>query len=186
MSPNYGQNSHSTEKSINGWTTKRVALSALFVAAAIATSFISIPIFPAAPYLKYDPSGIFALLAALTWGTSSGCIVVALPWLLRAFTDPIGAVMSLVIGISGVICASVIYKRNSNKTGLIVALCASAILSIIVAIIMNIIMTPIYSGVSVDTVVKMIVPILLPFNILKFAINSIMTALLIKPLKNVL
>ena len=48
--------------------TKKIALAALFTAASLILSFIQIPIFPAAPWLMYDPSGIVCLIAALAFG----------------------------------------------------------------------------------------------------------------------
>lgn len=177
---------HSTEKSVGGWNTKRVALSALFVALAIALSYISIPIFPAAPFLKYDPSGIVCLLAALLFGSATGCVVATLPWIIRAFTNPAGALMSFVISIAGVLCASLIFGKSQNKKRLVLALVLSAIVSVIVAIVMNLIVTPAFTGVPVESVLKMILPILLPFNIMKFAINSILAGLCFAPLKKAL
>jgi riboflavin transporter FmnP len=44
----------------------------------------------------------------------------------------------------------------------------------------NLVVTPLYSAVSVDQVAAMIVPILLPFNLLKIAINCVVTFLVYK------
>lgn len=176
---------HSTTAS-SKWDAKRVAICALFTAAAIATSYISIPIFPAAPFLKYDPSGIICLLAVLLYGPATGAVVVTLPWVIRAFTNPAGALMSFVIGLGGILVAGALYKKIGQSKGLVIALVTSAIVSIILAIIMNLIVTPIFSGVPVDSVLGMIVPILLPFNIMKFAINSVVAGVAFLPLKKVL
>ena len=179
-------NAHSTGDGNGSWDTRRVALTALFVAAVIATSYISIPIFPAAPFLKYDPSGIICLLAGLLYGARTGCIVATLPWIIRAFTNPAGALMSFVIGICGVLTACLIYKKVKNRTGLILSLSLAGIVSVIAAIVMNLIVTPAFSGVSVESVLAMIVPILLPFNILKFALNSAVAGIAFLPLSKIL
>ena len=58
--------SHTTGVADSGrWSTRRIAMYALFVALAMATSFISFPILPnpAFSFLKYDPSGIVCLIA---------------------------------------------------------------------------------------------------------------------------
>lgn len=177
---------HSTEKAQGKWDTRRVAVSAMFVALAIATSFIEIPIFPAAPFLKFDPSGIFVLLAALLYGTGTGCVVATLPWVFRLFTNPAGALMSFMMGITGVIVASLIYKKVPNTKGLVVALVCATIASVLMACVANLIVTPIYTGVSVEAVAAMIVPIIIPFNIMKFTIDAVVAGLVFVPLKTIL
>ncbi len=186
MSVNLLSNSHSTGDGSGAWNTRSIALSALFVAAAIATSYISIPIFPAAPFLKYDPSGIICLLAGLLFGVRTGAVVAALPWIIRALTNPAGAIMSFVISVAGVLCASLIYKASPTRRGLIISLVASALLSVLVAIGMNLIVTPAFSGVDIEAVLAMIVPILLPFNIIKFLLNSVIVALVFEPISKLL
>ncbi|BBA48723.1 hypothetical protein BBJK_02553 [Bifidobacterium bifidum LMG 13195] len=62
---------HSTGVADSGrWSTRRIAMYALFVALAMATSFISFPILPnpAFSFLKYDPSGIVCLIAGFAYG----------------------------------------------------------------------------------------------------------------------
>ena len=58
-------NEHSTGVADSGrWSTKRIAMYALFVALAMAVSLIEFPIIPGVQWLKYDPSGIVCLVAA--------------------------------------------------------------------------------------------------------------------------
>lgn len=177
---------HSTESANGKWDTKRVAVSAMFVALAIATSFIEIAIFPAAPFLKFDPSGIFVLLAALLYGMGTGCVVATLPWVFRLFTNPAGALMSFMMGITGVIVACLIYKRKSDTAGLVIALVCATIASVLMACIANLVVTPLYTGVDVATVAAMIVPIIIPFNIMKFTIDAVVAGLVFVPLKKIL
>ena len=55
--------SHTTGVADSGrWSTRRIAMYALFVALAMVTSFIEFPITPVT-WLKYDPSGIVCLMA---------------------------------------------------------------------------------------------------------------------------
>lgn len=178
-------NSHSTGDGRGNWDTKRIATCSIFVALSIVTSFIEIPIFPAAPFLKYDPSGIFCLLAALQFSTSTGAIVVLLPWIFRIFTDPAGAIMSLFMGLCGVlVCGNVYSKLKSNKK-LFLSLFLAALASILAAMVANLIVTPLYTGVSVDTVAKMLIPIILPFNLIKFSINSTLAGIIFTRMKKV-
>ena len=94
--------------------------------------------------------------------------------------------MSFVISVAGVLCASLIYKASPTRRGLIISLVASALLSVLVAIGMNLIVTPAFSGVDIEAVLAMIVPILLPFNIIKFLLNSVIVALVFEPISKLL
>ena len=49
----------------------------------------------------------------------------------------------------------------------------------------NIVVTPLYTAVSTADVIAMIVPILLPFNALKIVINCVVTALIQKPISQI-
>lgn len=178
--------SHSTGDENGNWNTKKIAICALFSCLAIATSYISIPIFPLAPFLKYDPSGVICLICALIYGTSAGCIVTAIPWIIRAFTNPVGALMSFVVMVPTILVASLIFKGNKSNSKLVLSLVISAFVAVIIAILANLIITPLYSGMSFETVKDMIVPILLPFNALKFALNGILAYLLYHPLRKIL
>jgi riboflavin transporter len=62
----------------------------------------------------------------------------------------------------------------------------AVIASVAMAAIANLIVTPAYTGVSIDAVLAMIVPIIIPFNLLKFSINSIIAGLLYVSLNKVL
>ena len=177
---------HTTGDGQGSWNTKRVAVSAFFVALSIATSFIEIPIFPAAPFLKYDPSGIFCLLAGLIWGPATGCVVAALPWVFRLFTNPAGAVMSLAMGLAGVLVASLLYKFKQGNAWLVVSLVVAVVASVVMSVLANMVVTPAYTGVPLETVLQMIVPIIIPFNLLKFTINSVVAGIVFTPLKKAL
>ncbi len=53
---------HATTASSNGWSTKRIAILAMLcAAAAISTMVLQFPLIPGVTFLKYDPSGVFAL-----------------------------------------------------------------------------------------------------------------------------
>ena len=61
---------HSTSEQ-GTWTTKRIAITALFCSvAAICTLMVEFPILPGVTWLKYDPSGIVALVAGFAFGRS--------------------------------------------------------------------------------------------------------------------
>lgn len=173
--------SHSTTGS-GTWSTRRIAVYALFVAMALALSFISVPLMPAAPFLQYDPSGIVALIAGFAFGPSAAAIVTVLTWLPHLFTNPFGAIMAILVTGGASIPAAIVYKRRRAFTGAVIGLLLGDVIAIALAIVGNLIITPLYSpGITVADVIGMIVPFLLPFNLLKMAINTIVTITAYKP-----
>lgn len=185
---NSRHDTHATTAS-GGWSTKRIATTALFCAvAAIATLFIEFPILPGVTFLKYDPSAIVALVAGFAFGPSTGAIVSILPYLVHLATQSgvYGAFMAIVATLSLVLPASLVYQRNTTFKGAIAGLLVGAVVCIAVTIAANIVVTPLYMGAPRETVIAMIVPVLLPFNVIKVALNCVITALVYKPLSKAL
>lgn len=170
----------------NTVNTKKLALAALFTAASLILSFIQIPIFPAAPWLMYDPSGIVCLIAALAFGPKLGAAVAIISWLPRVFLDPFGAPMGMVSTCALIIPAALIYARSRTRAASIAGMIAGAVLSVAVTCALNLVVTPLYTAVTMMDVVAMILPILLPFNALKMAINVVAGQVLLAPCMNVL
>lgn len=177
---------HSTRTHEATWSTQRLAHTALLVALALVLSFVELPIFPAAPYLKYDPSGIVCLLAGLAFGPATGAAVAILPWLVHLFVEPFGALMGMLCSAACVIPASLAYRARPTRAGLIGALVASGAIATCAAIVGNLLITPLYSGMSAAQVATLIVPILLPFNVMKVVINAVVAALALRPVRAML
>ncbi len=175
------QSSHATGASSGAWTPRNVAICALFCALALVLSFVELPIFPAAPYLKYDPSGIVGLCAGLAFGPGIGAVVAVLPWIVHLFVEPFGAIMALFCSVVAVVPAALIYRARPTTGGLVLALVVSGVLALVAAILGNLVITPLYSGMPVEGVIAIIVPILIPFNLLKICINAVLAAVALVP-----
>ncbi len=172
-----------------GWSTKRIATTALFCAvAAIATLFLEFPILPGVTFLKYDPSAIVALVAGFAFGPSTGVLVSVLPYLVHLATQSgvYGALMAIIATLSLVLPASLVYQRNTSFKGAITGMVVGGVVCLAVVLAANIVITPLYMGAPRETVIGMIVPALLPFNLLKVVINCVVTALVYKPLSKAL
>lgn len=179
---------HSTTAA-GGWSTKRIAVTALFCAvAAICTLFIEFPILPGVTFLKYDPSAIPALIAGFAFGPGTGAVVSILPYLVHLATESglYGTIMAIIATITLVLPASLVYQRNTTMRGAIMGLFIGAVVCLAAVILANIIVTPLYMGAPRETVISMIVPVLLPFNVIKIALNCIVTALVYKPISKAL
>ena len=161
--------------------TQRIAMYALFVALAMAVSFIEIPLMPAAPWLKYDPSGIVCILAGFAFGPSGAVIVSVLGFVPHLFVNPLGAVMAILVALGYSLPVAFIYRRRSTRTGALTGILLGAAVALAAAIVGNLFITPLYAHMSMQQVASMIVPILLPFNLLKFAINGVVSFLCYRP-----
>ncbi|MCH4083469.1 MAG: ECF transporter S component [Olsenella sp.] len=180
---------HSTTEQGSGWSTKRIAVTALFCAlAAICTLFIEFPILPAVPWLKYDPSAIICLIAGFAFGPATGVAVSIISYLPHIATASgfWGMLMAIIATLAMVLPASLVYKRDTTMRGAIVGMVIGAVVSALLCIVANIIVTPIYAHMSTQAVIALIVPALLPFNVLKVVINAVVTTLVYKPVTKAL
>lgn len=180
-------NAHSTGVADSGrWSTKRIAMYALFVALSMAVSFVEFPIVPGIEWLKYDPSGIVSLVAGFAYGPAAAVIVSVLGFLPHLFTNPWGTLMAVLVALALSVPAALIYRRNKTRKGAVIGIIVGAIVALAVAIVGNIIVTPFYAHMTTAQVVALIVPALLPFNALKFTIHGVVTFLIYKPISNLL
>ena len=180
---------HSTSAQGSGWSTKRIAITALFCAvAAICTLFIEVSIIPGVSFLKYDPSAIVALIAGFAFGPATGVVVSTVSYLPHITTSNgiYGMIMAIIATLSLVLPASLVYKRNTTFKGALIGMAVGAVVCLACCIVGNLIVTPIYTSKSTEEVVQMIVPVLLPFNVVKIVINCVVTALVYKPVTKAL
>ena len=180
---------HSTTAQGSGWSTKRIAVTALLCAvAAICTLFLEFPILPGVTFLKYDPSAIVALIAGFAFGPATGAVVSTVSYLPHIATSSglYGMVMAIIATLSLVLPASLVYQRNTTFRGALVGMGVGAVVCLACCIVANLVITPLYMGAPVQAVVDMIVPALLPFNVAKIAINCAVTAAVYKPVTKAL
>jgi len=161
-------------------TKKLVLVSTLTALSIILSITIYFPILPQAPYLLYDPGDIPLILISTQIGVSYGILSTLIVAILMAvFTGqggPIGALMHFLASGTLVSVAGYVYKKTKN---LILGLVLGTISMAIVMAIANIIFTPIYLGVPRSTIYPLILPVIIPFNLIKAGINSIISYLLI-------
>ena len=180
---------HATTAQGGGWSTKRIAVTALFCAvAAICTLLLEFPILPGVTWLKYDPSGIVALVAGFAFGPSTAAVVSVIPYLVHLATQSgvYGVIMAILATLSLSVPAALAYRRDTTMRGAVLGMAVGAVVCLIACILGNIAITPLYAGMSADAVVALVVPALLPFNLLKIAINCVVAALVYKPVSKAL
>lgn len=170
------------------WSTRKLVTLALFTALSLIVSFIEAPIFPAAPFLKYDPSAAVAAFAACGFGPAAGLLVGIISAAIHGLImgDPWGSLMTIIAVAFWIVPIALIYRTKKTMTTLLIGLIVGSILSLAATIGGNLLITPIYTGTDMATVAAMIVPILLPFNALKIVINDVLVFALNKPIQTLM
>lgn len=172
----------------NRWDTRQLVVMALMCAISVLLSFVEFAIFPAAAWLKYDASFVPAMICGFAYGAGPGMAVGMISVVLHALMSGNfwGAVMNALVVCGYVIPAALVYKFMRTWKGAIIGLVLSFVAAIALAIVGNLLVTPIYAGMPMEAVADMIVPILLPFNIMKAALNSVITLAIYKAISNLI
>lgn len=170
----------------NRWGTKQLVVMALMCALALLLSFVSFPIFPAASFLKLDISLVPSTAVGLAYGAGPGLLVgLACAVAHAAITGNwLGCVMSCIVALTYIVPASLIYKSNHTLKGAIIALVVATVCLTVGIIIANLIIDPWFYGMPFDAVAALVLPAILPFNIIKGILVSVLTMLVYKTISN--
>jgi len=156
-----------------------------------------LPLFP--PFLKIDLSDIGALVGAFAFGPLAGMAVELLKnilHLMRTSTGGVGELANFIVGAALVVPAGFIYKRNkSMKTALIGLAVGTITMGLVGAFANYYILIPFYENfMPIDQIIGMaqaanslivdlnsyILYAVIPFNILKGIVVSVLTLLIYK------
>lgn len=168
--------------------TKTRMLTSMGLLSAISIVLVAIihfPIFPAAPFLEYDPADITILIGTFAYGPLAGFMMTIVVSVIQGLTVSsqsgiIGIMMHIFATGAFALLAGNIYKRDKSRRGAIKALIFGSLLMVVMMVIWNLIFTPIFMGLPRAEVIKLLVPAIIPFNIIKAAINSTITFLVYK------
>lgn len=187
------------------WMVKVGMLSAV----AFLLQLLELPlgIFPA--FLQIDFSDVPALLAGFSLGPAAGVVVELLKNLLHLVlknsgTGGVGELANFLIGSAIVVPAAVLYKRKHNRRMAIYGLIAGTITMAVVGVLANLyILIPFYAKAfgmpveaivsmgtaanpSIDSLTTLVLYGIVPFNLLKGLLISVVTVLIYKRLSPIL
>ena len=172
---------------------KFIAVTAILssISAVLMMLSFPIPFFP--PFMKFDLSDFPALIGAFALGPWAGCIIELiknLSHLMRTSSAGIGEFANFIIGASFVIPAGIIYKYNKTRKGALLGMAIGVICMAVIGVLANyFILFPFYQTImpiekiikmtqkfvpSVDSLWKVILFSIVPFNILKGTILSML------------
>ncbi|MDI6871952.1 MAG: ECF transporter S component [Bacillota bacterium] len=160
--------------------TRRLVLIGLLASMSFLLMYFAefpLPFFP--PFLKYDPSGVPSVLAALAIGPGTGVAVELVKSLLFVLSgkDPtgvLGPAAAFLAGGSMALVCGLAYRRWRRRGRLWVALGSGVLASTALMSLGNyFVFLPAY-GVPPGEVAGMIVRVVLPFNLVKGVITGIL------------
>ena len=172
-------------------TNQMVKMALLAALSIFLVIYVHFPIFPAAPYLEYDPADVPILIGAFMFGPVAGLVITIVVALIQAITVSassgwVGFVMHVLASGTLAVVAGLIYKRYHTFKGGVIALITGSIAMTLMMIPSNLIFTVHFWGVPLDVVKNMLIPIIIPFNLIKAGASSIVTVLLYKRIANYL
>ena len=159
--------------------TQRLTRMALLAAISIVCIvLIQIPIIPAAPFLKYDMADVPILLGAFMLGPVAGLEILVAVSAIQAFfmggDGVIGLLMHVIASGTLIIVAYLIYNKMGKSTkAMILGLFVGSLAMTAMMIPLNLVFTAFFMGAPYDVVVSMLVPAIIPFNLIKAGLNSL-------------
>ena len=182
---NIENNTLSRHKMTSREKTVRLAKMGMLVAISIVlVYFIHFPIFPAVPFLEYDPADISILIGTFAFGPLAGILLTVVTSVIQGVTVSAasglyGIIMHVISTSVLVLVSGLIYKYNKTRKGAVIALLCGVAAMTLVMIGANMIITPLFMGVP-RNIVWDLMPFIAGFNAIKAGINSVVTFLLYK------
>lgn len=198
---------YAQEKAV--FAAKSTVIIAMMSAVSLVLMMLDFPVPFAPAFLKMDISDLPAILVTFMMGPAEGVMVAVLKILLKLLvkgTDTafVGEAFNVVGAISYVLPAALIYRFKKGKTGAVLAMAAGTLTVSLTSIFGNLYVTfPLFSklyGIPMDAIVGMGTAInsritdlftmmlfaVLPFNLFKYGIVSVITFFVYKRLKCIL
>lgn len=188
------------------WMAKIAMLSA----AAMVLMLFEFPLpFIAPPFYELDFSEVPVLVGAFALGPAAGIAIEFLKILLNllingTITAGVGEFANFLVGVSFILPAEMIYKHKKNKKNAILGMAlGSATMAVFAGFVNAFLLIPTYSKMLnipmdaivnmgkaifpvVDSLPKLVLLCVVPFNLIKAVIVSIITAIIYKPLSPIL
>ena len=164
---------------------KMVTMAILVAISIVLVSVIHVPLIPAVPFLEYDPADIPILIGAFAYGPVAGIILTVVTSVIQGLTVSAssglyGIIMHIIATSVLVLVASGIYRVRHTKKGAILGLVCGTISMALVMLPANHFITPAFMGVPTEVLDALLLPGILPFNLIKAGINSVVTFLVYK------
>ncbi len=182
------QSQHIHFENTNRWSTKQLVTMALMCALGALFMYVQLPILPSAPFLTYDPSLVPAMVCGFAYGPGSGTAVAAMAIVIHALTtgDWVGALMNLVATLGYILPAAIVYQKMHTYKGAVIGLVLGVIVATALSMVANLTIGVWFWYGSADAILPLMIPAVLPFNLIKTVLNSVLTLAVYKAVSNLI
>ena len=179
---------------MNEKVRKLVTMAMLAALSIVLVYVIHFPIFPAASFLEYDPADIPILIGTFAYGPLAGVLLTVVVSVIQGMTVSSGSgLMGIAMHIFAtsilVLVAGNIYRVKHTKKGAVLALICGVLAMTAGMVVFNFITPYFITPDLADTaavaanrefVKTLLVPVIVPFNLIKAGVNSVVTFLVYK------
>lgn len=167
-------------------TTKKITTIGMLCALALIVNvLIHFPLVPAVSFLSYDPKDIIIVIGGFIYGPLSALVMSVITSFLEIMYRGgtlLDVLMNVISTCTFACTAAWIYKQKHTRRGALCGFLVGTICCALSMMLWNYIVTPIYFGMPREAVAAMLIPGILPFNVLKCAMNAGITLFLYKPM----
>ena len=174
------QSQHIHFENTNRWSTKQLVTMALMCALGALFMYVQLPILPSAPFLTYDPSLVPAMVCGFAYGPGSGTAVAAMALVIHALT------MNLVATLGYILPAAIVYQKMHTYKGAVIGLALGVIAATALSMVANLTIGVWFWYGSADVILPLMLPAVLPFNLIKTVLNSVLTLAVYKAVSNLI
>lgn len=194
-----------SDKSRN--STRRLVLTAILGAISTILMILEIPMPLIPPFVKMDFSELPVILGGFIMGPVSGSLIAVIKVVLNLLlngttTAGIGELANLIYSLGYMLPAVFIYRKIRTKKGAVISLVIGTIITSIISLIMNIVIIfPVYAqlmGLSLEDIISICASVnpyvknmvslmifsMLPFNLFKYGVTSVITFIFYKKLSH--
>ena len=121
-------------------------------------------------------------------GPGAGTAVAAMAIVIHALTtgDWVGALMNLVATLGYILPAAIVYQKMHTYKGAVIGLVFGVIAATALSMVANLTIGVWFWYGSVDAIAPLMVPAVLPFNLIKTVLNSVLTLAVYKAVSNLI
>lgn len=190
-------------------TTKRLAMVSMFGAISMVLMLFEVPVLFAPSFMKMDLSDLPIILGTFMMGPVEGFFIIVVKIALKLVfrgTDTafVGELASMVASLAYILPAYIVYHFKRTKTGALLSLACGTVVTTIVSMVSDFyVVFPAYVkfyGIPMDGIIgmgtainknitnlySMMIWAVMPFNLLKYLITSVIVFVLYKRLKRAL
>ncbi|MEX1377096.1 MAG: ECF transporter S component [Eubacteriales bacterium] len=174
-------------------TTKYITKVAILTALSVLLIFVlEFPILPAFPYLRFDFSEIPILIGGFALGPAAVVVMEVLKNIIHFFlkndgTGGVGNLANLIVGLAFCLPAAWYYVKHKSQKSVYIALGIGTLCMLVAGILANLfILFPLFHIVDEEAVKYTLISGIIPFNLIKGTLLSLVVFFVYKPLSPVL